>query len=258
MADKPQDESKDRKEAWANLGFEERVCPLCPVAPGAQPVLKLIAKGLRYCSSCRHTLTANDLQRMNVPEQFWKATVPEATESVRPVIQNFIENFKLLFAQGAGIYLSGAPGVGKTSAAVVLLKAARARFKSGYFARVAELRDAIRLQHDFDADQTVLSRAREVDMLVVDAFSEVDFKLPYFKLEDLMDLVAQRGQRQRVTVVTTTLAESDVRDASPQFFETVGAYLMPFKIKETENRRTAKKVELAKLVFTEPKTKGRK
>lgn len=227
-------EALARVSAGGELPFEVKTCATCKQ-------LRAIPKGRENCAACRHPLTVTDLRRMNVPEEFWRVTYAAATPSVQGVLKNYLRNFDEFMGEGAGLYLWGPPGVGKTAAAVVLLKAARERFKTGYFIRASELRDAIRLQHDFDADQSVMERVREVDVLVLDSFGESDLKLPYLKLEELMDLVAGRGQRRKVTLLTTTMPQKVVVKHGP-FFETVGPYLVPTEV--TGEDRRAKKMDL--------------
>lgn len=231
---------RERLEALARvsvngeLPFEVKTCSTCKE-------LRAIPKGRENCVTCRHPLTSSDLRRMNVPDEFWRVSYAEATPSVQGVLKNYLREFDEFISEGAGLYLWGPPGVGKTAAAVVLLKAARERFKTGYFIRASELRDAIRLQHDFDTDQSVMGRVREVDVLVLDSFGESDLKLPYLKLEELMDLVASRGQRRRVTLLTTTMPVTVVMKHGP-FFETIGPYLVPTEV--TGEDRRAKKMDL--------------
>jgi DNA replication protein DnaC len=195
----------------------------------------------------KHKLDRDDLRRMNIPEGFWSATLAGVTESARKGVANYERNFKRLMQAGGGLYLHGLPGRGKTGAATVLLKYAREHFRSGYFVRVAELREAIKHQQDYDAESLISDRVREVDLLVLDALTSHDLKLPFFRVEDLTELVAFRGERHRPTIITTTISEADMGILDNDFFETVGKYLVPLEV-TGENRLGIVRKELIKLV----------
>jgi hypothetical protein len=242
---------RERLEAWArvadgSLPFEVKKCALCKD-------LKAIPKGRENCASCRHPLVPEDLRRMNVPEEFWRVTVPAATESTQVALRNYLANFDEFVARGAGMYLWGEPGRGKTGAAVALLKAARERFKTCFFIRAGEFREALQHQHDFDADTSMLDRVRDVEVLVIDSYSATDLKLPYLKLEDLMERVAARGSHRKVTFITSTVSPPLLMQAGP-FFETVGTYIVPVPV-TGKNRRAEEQATLAKKMLTAPEEK---
>lgn len=215
----------------------------------AQPLLERNKAATQAFSEAtvKHKLDVDDLRRMNIPEGFWSATLAGVTESARKAVANYEHNFKKLMQAGGGLYLHGLPGRGKTGAAAVLLKFARERFRSGYFVRVAELRDAIKHHQDFDAESMITERVRVVDLLVLDALTSHDLKLPFFRVEDLTELIAFRGERHRPTIITTTISETEMTVADPDFFETVGKYLVSVEV-TGENRLGVVRKELTKLV----------
>lgn len=63
----------------------------------------------------RRQLTKVDLERMNLPMEFWKVKVPEVAESVRPMVERYLTSLPSMMERGAGLLLGGAPGVGKTA-----------------------------------------------------------------------------------------------------------------------------------------------
>lgn len=191
-----------------------------------------------------HAIDAGDLTRMNVPEEFWTAGAAGfsgLTPTVKPVIRNYVANFDEMLKKGVGLMLLGDPGVGKTATAVTLLKHARERFLTGYFIRIAELREALREQQSFDADLSIMDRCRAVDFLVLDDFGETDLLAPWFKLGDLSELVVARGQRRRPTIVTSGLGKSIFMSAKPGFFDTIGTYTPDFLIVGSDRREERRK-----------------
>lgn len=214
----------------------------------------------------RRKLDADDLKRMNVPEEFWKSSPAEADLSVRVVLANYLANFESMMARGAGIYFTGLPGRGKTAAAVCLLKAAREFMRTGYFARMVDLRQAQMNYQSFDADTSIMERVREVDFLVIDGLVPSDFNAPYFNMHDLYEMIAARGQRRRPTCVTSLLTVVEVTrgkkadatlgvpalSAHPDFFGSLSSYLLPVEVAGPD-RREAARADLRKLLLTPPK-----
>jgi DNA replication protein DnaC len=195
----------------------------------------------------KHTLDAGDLRYMNIPEIFWEVTLDKVTPSVRSELLHFETNLTKFEQKGSGLFLYGLPGVGKTAAAVVLLKFVRERYRSGYFIKLAELRDAMRYQHDFDASETISERLRTVNFLVIDALSAHDISLPYSRLEDLLAFITYRGEKRRPTLITSTLAPSAMAFAEAGFFSTAGDFLVLQEV-TGENRRQSSRAELSKLL----------
>jgi DNA replication protein DnaC len=195
----------------------------------------------------KHTLDAADLRYMNIPEIFWEVTLPQTTPSAHEALLGFETNLAKFEQKGSGLFLYGLPGVGKTAAAVVLLKFIRERYRSGYFIKLAELRDAMRYQHDFDASETISVRLRSVNFLVIDALTAHDISLPYSRLEDLLGLITYRGEKRRPTIITSTLEPTQIVFAETRFFTTAGDFLVTHEV-TGENRRLNSRAELSKLL----------
>jgi DNA replication protein DnaC len=194
-----------------------------------------------------HEVTFADLKRMNVPPEFWSCGLEGVTPTVRTEISNYQTHFRTFERAGSGLYLYGLPGVGKTGAAVALLKFMRSNYHDGYFIKVSEVREAMRLQLDFDADMTISERVRSVDFLVLDSLTGQDLSLPYFRIEDLIALVALRGESHKPTVVTSTLEPSLVIFEKANFFPTVGKFLVTQEV-TGDNRRSEERKILSKLL----------
>lgn len=151
----------------------------------------------------RRKLTSEDMRRMNVPDRFWGARQAGVQKQSKDLVDNYLTNFDLMAEKGAGLVLWGPVGRGKTSIAVTIAKEARARGYSAYFTSVYELREAIKNKAEFD-DQAILSRCRDVDVLIVDNVEEGDLNIThYFSMHDLKALVRFRGEHLKITIVTT-------------------------------------------------------
>jgi DNA polymerase III delta prime subunit len=197
-----------------------------------------------------HIIDEDDLVRMNVPEEFWPraaAGLSGLTPSIAPVVKNYARQFDEMMHAGTGLMLIGNSGVGKTGAAVALLKYARERFKTGYFIRIAELREALFSDQDFDSDTSVMSRCRSVDFLVLDDFGEMDLNAKFFKLDELQDLIVSRGPRRRPTIVTSSLSQGDILHKRSSFLEAVGTYTPLFEVTGPDRREKRREALLKKL-----------
>lgn len=193
-----------------------------------------------------HKLTVVDLRRMNLPEEFWRANLAQAHPTAQKYVRNYWSSGERLESNGVGLLLEGGEGVGKTALASILLKKARCDFKSCYFTRLGELRDNLRSEAMFDADQTVLARLQEVDVLVLDGLNAAYFTGWPFNLADAVDLIASRGSRMKVTHVTTSSWRA-LMDARAKIPDELGRYLVPLKV-EGENRRTKALSALSKII----------
>jgi DNA replication protein DnaC len=203
-------------------------------------------------SRALHTITPIDLRRMNVPEDYWGVSLDKCDPELRSALLNYWKHSDTLEKRGSGLSLNGGNGVGKTSAAVMLLKKARAEYRTCFFIRVGELRVALKANASFDADMSMAERIREVDVLVLDDFGSAHIQGYPFNLDDMVDLVSSRGSRHRVTHLTTGVW-SELSAVSGNLSEKLGSYLIPVSVVGT-NRRLAQLKQASALVQPRSKT----
>ena len=153
----------------------------------------------------RRKLGKADFERMNLPEDFWRTKVQYVQDSVRKPIVAYLRKIDEMVKLGAGLCLSGPNGVGKTSITALAAKEARSRGYTVYFSTVWELRECIRSRIGFDDNQSVLGRAQEVDLLILDDLRPEDAKQPFFGSKELQDLAVHRRNRRKPTIFTTQL-----------------------------------------------------
>ena len=149
-------------------------------------------------------------RRMNIPERFWGVGYDRLPDIARAPVRAYCSKLEAMLRRGAGFYLYGSAGVGKTGIGVVLLKAAWERDRTGYFTTIKELRQAVRDEDTFDGSESVLARCKEVDVLVLDDLAPDDFKMFQFGIGEIEHLIASRAMRARTTILTTRL--------TPDFF----------------------------------------
>ena len=163
----------------------------------------------------RRKLTKIDFQRMNLPEGYWRVKVQGVQEKVLEPTVNYLRKIAEMVRMGAGLWISGSDGTGKTSIAALVAKEARARGFTVYFTSIWELRECIRSRVLFDDDTTILNRCRDVDILILDELRSDDADVPYFGAKQLEELLAHRRADRRVTILTTRLPAKTIDDRFP-------------------------------------------
>ena len=150
----------------------------------------------------RRPLERGDLERMAIPEEFWRAKLQECPENVRPTLTAYGQRLHELAPRGIGLFLAGVPGVGKTAAACVLAKEARIQGLSTYFTTFWGLREAIRNRVPFDNDMTVIERVQTCGFLVLDTFKLEDANEMILGHRAVEEILVGRASNGRPSVLT--------------------------------------------------------
>lgn len=161
------------------------------------------------------------LQRMNIPERYWLTSYTGVPTALQKPISNYFEKLPSMLQRGVGFYVHGPAGVGKTSAAIVMLKAACEKNRWGYYTTVKDLRQAIREEWTFDGEASVLARCKEVDLLVLDDLALDDFKNFTFGIGEVEHLLSNRAARSKTTILTTRLTPDTFRSEYPALLQTM-------------------------------------
>jgi DNA replication protein DnaC len=197
----------------------------------------------------RRRLDSADLDRMSIPRELWGAKVQNVPESVRDLTRRYLVHIDKMVKRGAGMYLFGPPGVGKSGIAALVCKEACSALYSAYWTSIWELRECIKSRIPFEEDTTVLGRCKAVDVLVLDNLSEEDTKKDYsFGVRDLEELVAHRGGRKRVTIITSRLNHVEMHQKFGALSEVMLGCMVNVNV-EGQSLRVAKSEELKKTVF---------
>ena len=196
----------------------------------------------------RRKLGVTDFERMNLPHEFWRAVVQVVPESMRDIVTRYLVNTDAMVKRGAGMMLSGDPGVGKTGIAALVLKEARSRGYTAYFTSVWELRECVKTRIDFEDGKSVPHRCREVDVLVLDGLDEGDKKDFHFDARDIEHLIKYRGARRKVTVVTTRMSPTELASSMSGLMIAAQGCMVPLRV-IGEDLRQSRSEELNRVVF---------
>lgn len=201
----------------------------------------------------RRPLLPADLERMHVPEEFWRVKIQQVSGSVRDVIERYLINIDEMVKKGAGLLLTGNEGVGKTSIGVLIGKEAVAAGHTAYFTPIWELREHFKSKIMFDDALSVYDRVMEVDVLILDGLKAADVK--EFALGDkgIAELIESRSMRLRVTILTAIEMSSlmDVKESLPNVYAAMKGHVVPLHV-DGQNQLDRKQAELTAVVLGKP------
>jgi len=152
-----------------------------------------------------------DMKRMQIPAEYWFMRVDHVSDKVRPRVERFLGMIEEAIAKGTGLLIHGSPGVGKTTIAALIAKEARSRRRTVLFTRIWQLREMIRSKVFFDDDASMMDRAMEVDVLILDDFRELDIKERFLGATDIEQLSRTRTSNGKLTVITTRISSADLQ-----------------------------------------------
>lgn|GEM_PF-4795471 len=149
------------------------------------------------------------LRRMNVPERLWGSIYQKLTLELKRPIHRYVANIHSMLRRGVGFWIFGPAGSGKTCGGIVILKAGWEHGHVGYYTTVKELRQSLKENEDFDSSESIMSRVRTVDILVIDDLAADDFRNFTFGISDVEHLLKSRSARGKTTVLSTRLGPED-------------------------------------------------
>lgn len=160
----------------------------------------------------RRPLDRGDLERMALPEAFWRVKIDGLPSVASTLVLNYLARFEQLRPNGMGLALAGPPGVGKTSLASIIARELRIRGFSVFFTTTWDLREAIRSRAVFDAEQPVVERVRTVDVLILDNLRAEDATDHFLGRRVLEENLVARANSARPTILTTPLVFGELDD----------------------------------------------
>lgn len=185
---------------------------------------------------------------MNLPRDFWRATVQDVPEDLRDIVRRYLVNTDAMMKKGAGLFLMGDPGVGKTGIAALVVKEARARGYTTFFTALWELRECIKTRIDFEQGVPILHRCREVDVLVLDGL-DLDYLQDYhLDVHGIEELIRFRGAQRRVTILTTQLDAATLDAKMPRLLTATQGCMVPLRV-AGPNKREQRDQELNRVVL---------
>jgi DNA replication protein DnaC len=200
-------------------------------------------------------VTKKDLVRVNIGRVFWLSRSDKIQDQViRGKVMRYRENFDEMVRTASGVVFTGSAGVGKTSAAVCLLKQAIARGYTSYFVTHDELReiqfDNGRLFGNGSDGVTVKQKIDRAEFLVLDDFNASSLTDKAFTTLHLERLLVRRSSAMLTTVLTTRVAATLKEKQHEDLFEVIKGCMAPMQI-EGKNLRDNASRDLMKRVHGE-------
>lgn len=157
------------------------------------------------------------MERMNIPQRLWGAAYAAMPQILQTPVSRYFTRLDEWLGKGVGFLIYGPPGVGKTSAGAVVLKAGWEHAKTGYFISVKDLRQSIKEETTFDNSESVYARCKTVDILVLDDLAPDDFKNFTLGIGEIEHLLTNRSMRSKTTILTTRMMPLEIRESAPTF-----------------------------------------
>ena len=206
----------------------------------------------------RKPLTETDMGRMRIPKRYWSCAFDEISDDVsggvadevspKGLARRYLVKLDEMLDRGIGILLWGANGRGKTGVSVVVCKEARRRGYTVLFAECADLKRCVIDRVPFDDDQSVLERARSVDLLVLDDLGKGVQDRTGFGARLLDELIRHRNASQLSTIITTNMGfEQMDEELKKSTIHSLKECMVPAKIMGPDRRDEAKQCLLGLL-----------
>jgi len=201
-------------------------------------------------------LTEAYLEYLMIPKRYWDVEADKLSEhtgkgkSPKMMVTQYIDRIDHMMSKGIGLYLWGDNGVGKTSAAVLIAKAAAEHKYSVMFIEAASYIDAVFSQEPFGFDHeiTIQERALAVDLLVIDDLGKqvIDQRRNIPRILDR--LVRHRSARRLVSIITSNVPVGELTDVIQlSTRETLTEAVIPVKVINENMRKAALQANMKEL-----------
>jgi len=153
----------------------------------------------------RTKLTKGMLERSRIPRRFWGVNYSEVPASAQASLGKYIRSVDDMLDDGEGLLLWGPNGHGKTSIAVLVASEVMRRGGTAYFVTAESLRIAALEKTYFDDETTIMERAQEVELLIIDDLGKEHRGGSEWAERLLENVLRVRLANKRATIITTNL-----------------------------------------------------
>jgi DNA replication protein DnaC len=210
-----------------------------------------VNKTLRDTATMKHRLTSASRRRMHLPESYWAVDLREVPESVRPHVERYVRKLDHLLHEGVGLLIVGPEGVGKTAIASLLIQEARSRTYTTLFVQPWQMRQMLEDRTPFEEGTSMMERAMNVELLVIDGVSEEEVGARYFDLKRICGLVRHRVSWKLPTIITSRVRRAAAEIGSgplASLGEVCRGALVPLLV-DGPNRHEKSETDIAAKVF---------
>lgn len=158
-------------------------------------------------------LTNLDLERAGIPERYWGVrlgNIPD-TAAHKVEVTNYLAKLDELVPKGIGLFLwSKENSTGKTAIACMAGIKGMMLGYSVLFITAEDLKEAMLNDERFDEHSSVVQRAKNVDLMILDDLGKEYKGSSGFSETRFENLLRYRIQRNRATVVTSNLRPNQI------------------------------------------------
>jgi predicted ATPase len=175
-------------------------------------------------------LTPQVLSFLRIPKNLWGATMADVPNKCphKKLVSAYLDDIVANVESGQGLYLWGDYGRGKSALAAMTLKAAAIQRKLGLWIRAKDLPEYIINDTPFVEEQTMLERAKECCILVIDEF-QVRKNIGFYETA-IEDLLRGRIADGKTTIVTSNIVPKELSETYPPLYSVLQESLYPIKV----------------------------
>jgi DNA replication protein DnaC len=157
-------------------------------------------------------LTEGTLTRSRIPRRFWNTTISKVSQSVKPLVQDYIDHLSKRTTNGVGLYVHGDLNLGKTALVCHIAKHVMRRGGSVLFMQAHDVPMYLFSdKHDDDGD-TTRYRIAHCDFMILDDLGAEHFDPKGAAGAELEWVIRQRYNEQRSLVITTNLSMAQLKE----------------------------------------------
>lgn len=161
-----------------------------------------------YWNNPPRAVDGADCTRARIPRKHWYVRIDLIPDicTHKGILERYVDTLLQNIKDGRGLLLRGKYGTGKSGAACAILKASIAHGARSLFLSAPDIQEFVIKDTPFDEDLTMIERAREVHMLVIDDLgAEYSKGAGSFASAETERLVRHRIGAQLPTILTTNL-----------------------------------------------------
>lgn len=170
------------------------------------------------------------MQRLNLPKKHWYCVLSKIPDQCphKELLVNWIDNLKSNVRNAKGMLLVGDYSRGKSGSAAIMLKAAASKGIIGLWLTARDLPTYVIEKTLFDDDLTVINRARQVPLLVIDELQIRD-SVAYSEQAVEM-LVRKRIDDGKCTIITTNHSTKELKHKYPALIAALSEAVYPVSV----------------------------
>lgn len=177
-----------------------------------------------------YEITKKHLERMCIPKTYWYCKLAEIPDECphKKLLEKYVSKIEFNVNEGHGLLLWGDYGQGKTGLTSIILKAGASVGIIGLWIRAANVIKYVMEKVRFDANETMLERAYNVDLLVLDELVLYgDDRQSDTVIENL---IRERINEKKTTIITTNLNPAGLREKYPALSNVLQESVFPIRV----------------------------